>query len=76
MGLKKLNNLNEVTMVNYVRKFIVIHMQLMYVYLSLQATVKLPLGDMLCSSDEAQLMRLLIRLIKAKKVIKIGEMDI
>ena len=51
-------------------------MQLMYVYLSLQATVKLPLGDMLCSSDEAQLMRLLIRLIKAKKVIKIGEMDI
>ena len=44
--------------------------------LSLQATVKLPLGDILCSSDEAQLMRLLIRLIKAKKVIKIGEMDI
>ena len=57
-------------------EFIVIHMQLMYVYLSLHATVKLPLGDMLCSSDEAQLMRLLIRLIKAKKVIKIGEMDI
>ena len=74
MGLKKLNYLNEVTMV--MLEFIVIHMQLMYVYLSLQATVKLPLGDMLCSSDEAQLMRLLIRLIKAKKVIKIGEMDI
>ena len=74
MGLKKLNYLNEVTMV--MLEFIVIHMQLMYVYLSLQATVKLPLGDILCSSDEAQLMRLLIRLIKAKKVIKIGEMDI
>ena len=73
MGLKKLNYRNEVTMV--MLEFIVIHMQLMYVYLSLQATVKLPLGDMLCSSDEAQLMRLLIRLIKAKKVIKIGEMD-
>ena len=38
--------------------------------------MKLPLGDMLCSSDEAQLMRLLIELIKAKKVIEIGEMDI
>ena len=74
MGLKKLNYLNEVTMV--MLEFIVIHMQLMYVYLSLQATVKLPLGDILCSSDEAQLMRLLIRLIKAEKVIKIGEMDI
>ena len=48
----------------------------MLVYLSLQATVKLPLGDMLCSSDEAQLMRLLIELIKAKKVIEIGEIDI
>ena len=47
----------------------------MLVYLSLQETVKLPLGDMLCSSDEAQLMRLLIELIKAKKVIEIGEMD-
>ena len=46
-----------------------------YIYL-FQATVKLPLGDMLCSSDEAQLMRLLIELIKAKKVIEIGEMDI
>ena len=44
----------------------------MFVYLSLQATLKLPLGDMLCSSDEAQLMRLLIELIKAKKVIEIG----
>ena len=43
---------------------------------TVQATVKLPLGDILCSSDEAQLMRLLMRLIKAKKVIKIGEMDI
>ncbi|XP_027051515.1 probable caffeoyl-CoA O-methyltransferase 2 isoform X3 [Pocillopora damicornis] len=37
-----------------------------------KATLKLPLGDMLCSSDEAQLMRLLIELIKAKKVIEIG----
>lgn len=37
-----------------------------------KATVKLPLGDMLCSSDEAQLMRLFIELIKAKKVIEIG----
>ena len=31
---------------------------------------------MLCSADEAQLMRLLIQLIKAKKVIEIGKMNI
>ena len=28
---------------------------------------------MICSADEAQLMRLLLQLIKAKKVIEIGE---
>ena len=33
-------------------------------------------SSMLCSADEAQLMRLLIQLIKAKKVIEIGKRNI
>ncbi|KAJ7391362.1 Catechol O-methyltransferase domain-containing protein 1 [Desmophyllum pertusum] len=37
-----------------------------------QATMNHQWNKMLCSADEAQLMRLLLQLIKAKKVIEIG----
>lgn len=32
-----------------------------------------PKNEMICSADEAQFMRLLLQLIKAKKVIEIGK---
>lgn len=37
-----------------------------------QATLNHPKNEMICSADEAQFMRLLLQLIKAKKVIEIG----
>ena len=35
-----------------------------------------PVHRMICSADEAQLMRLLLQLINGKKVIEIGTIDI
>lgn len=35
-----------------------------------------PVHKMMCSADEAQFMRLLLQLIKAKKVIEIGKVNI
>ena len=35
-----------------------------------------PESEMICSADEAQFMRLLLQLIKAKKVIEIGKIKL
>lgn len=44
--------------------------------LNMQVTMKHPRNGMIGSADEAQLMRFLIRLVNAEKVIEIGKCDV